>query len=94
MLYEELSHQIILSFYKVYNTLGFGFLEKVYVNALRHELIKGGLKAEKNTQIKVMRASMRHHHYDTFLDILIDGSHYFPTHKSKKYPTVYLFLHC
>lgn len=28
--YKELTHKIILIFYKVYNKLGYGFLEKVY----------------------------------------------------------------
>jgi hypothetical protein len=28
-LYQELTAEIIQAFYKVYNTLGFGFLEKV-----------------------------------------------------------------
>ncbi len=40
MKYEELTEQIIKAFYKVYNTLGYGFLEKVYENALAIELQK------------------------------------------------------
>jgi len=39
-LHQELSSNIISCFYKVYNTLGFGFLEKVYENALLIELTK------------------------------------------------------
>jgi GxxExxY protein len=38
MLFEELTEKIIKAFYKVYNTLGYGFLEKVYENALLVEL--------------------------------------------------------
>ena len=38
--YEDLTHKIIDAFYKVYNTLGYGFLEKVYENALLIELKK------------------------------------------------------
>jgi len=30
MLYSEITDKIINSFYKVYNVLGYGFLEKVY----------------------------------------------------------------
>jgi len=30
MLYEETTGRVIKAFYKVYNTLGYGFLEKVY----------------------------------------------------------------
>jgi len=33
-----LTHKVIGCAYKVHNTLGFGFLEKVYENALRVEL--------------------------------------------------------
>jgi hypothetical protein len=32
MLYSEMTDKIINSFYKVYNVLGYGFLEKVYEN--------------------------------------------------------------
>ncbi len=34
MLHEEITGAIIRAFYKAYNTLGYGFLEKVYENAL------------------------------------------------------------
>jgi GxxExxY protein len=37
-LHQDLTEIIIQSFYKVYNTLGYGFLEKVYQNALFLEL--------------------------------------------------------
>ena len=43
MLHEELTSQIIAAFYAVYNKLGYGFLEKVYENALILELCKSGL---------------------------------------------------
>jgi len=32
--YQELTDRIIKIFYKVYNKLGYGFLEKVYENAI------------------------------------------------------------
>ena len=38
-----LSGQVIGSAFTVLNTLGAGFLEKVYENALVHELRKGGI---------------------------------------------------
>lgn len=38
ILHEELTAQIIAGFYAVYNTLGPGFLEKVFENALTFEL--------------------------------------------------------
>ncbi len=43
LLYSELTWKIIKAFYTVYNTLGYGFLEKVYENALVIELRKMGL---------------------------------------------------
>jgi len=32
--YSEITDKIIKAFYQVYNTLGYGFLEKIYENAL------------------------------------------------------------
>ena len=40
--HQDITEAIIRAFYKVYNTLGYGFLEKVYENALFHELVKMG----------------------------------------------------
>lgn len=40
LLHEEITSAIIESFYVVYKKLGFGFLEKVYQNALAIELRK------------------------------------------------------
>ena len=34
MLHADITDKIIKTFYKVNNTLGFGFLEKVYENAM------------------------------------------------------------
>ncbi|MEN6335752.1 MAG: GxxExxY protein, partial [Phycisphaerales bacterium] len=56
----------------VSNTLGYGFLEKVYENALAHELRKAGIRAEQQYGIKV--------HYDGVVvgeyvaDLLVEGS--------------------
>ena len=58
-LHKDLSSKIINCFYTVYNTLGYGFLEKVYENALKIELEKCGLNVEKQKQIKV--------YYDDYL---------------------------
>lgn len=53
MKYEEITEKIIQAFYKVYNTLGYGFLEKVYENAMFIELIGMGFKVEKQKRISV-----------------------------------------
>jgi GxxExxY protein len=42
---SEVTGKILQAFYTVYNALGYGFLEKVYENALIHELIKMGITA-------------------------------------------------
>jgi GxxExxY protein len=52
-LYSELSDNIINCFYKVYNTLGFGFLEKIYQKSLEIELRKNGLMFESQYPVKV-----------------------------------------
>ena len=53
MLYEERTELIIQAFYKVYNTLGYGFLEKVYQNAFLFELKKTGFNVKSQFPIKV-----------------------------------------
>lgn len=52
-LHQQLTDQAIKAFYKVYNTFGFGFLERVYQNALFIELRNLGLQCETQKQIKV-----------------------------------------
>jgi GxxExxY protein len=53
MINQEKTSAILKCFYKVYNTLGFGFLEKVYENALYHELINNGIHCSKQVPITV-----------------------------------------
>lgn len=51
--YSDLTEEIIKCFYKVYNELGYGFLEKVYHNALLIELQNEEFKVESQKPIKV-----------------------------------------
>jgi GxxExxY protein len=51
--YEEITERIIQGFFSVYNSLGVGFLEKVYENALRVELIERGLAVRQQAPIQV-----------------------------------------
>ncbi|HVS71545.1 MAG TPA: GxxExxY protein [Phycisphaerae bacterium] len=53
MLHEQLTETIIGAAIKVANTLGCGFLEKVYENALAHELRKAGLIVAQQVPIAV-----------------------------------------
>lgn len=50
---NKISGKIINAAYKVSNTLGVGFLEKVYENALMIELKKDGLQAEQQKPVKI-----------------------------------------
>jgi GxxExxY protein len=50
---EDLTGKIIGCAMKVHRTLGSGFLESVYQNALAYELKKAGLKVECEVPIKV-----------------------------------------
>jgi len=52
-LYSDLSALILRAFYNVYNTLGYGFLEKVYENAMMIELNKIGLSCTQQQHIDV-----------------------------------------
>jgi len=54
MIHKALTDKIIKAFYKVYNTLGYGFLEKVYENALIIELENNGLNVEAQKPISVL----------------------------------------
>jgi GxxExxY protein len=51
---NQITGKIIGCAYSVSNTLGIGFLEKVYENALAHEVCKAGLKVEQQAPLKVV----------------------------------------
>ena len=68
--HKELSEKIISAFYKVYNTLGYGFLEKVYENALKIELEEMGVTAEAQHPIKVSYAGKIIGEY--YADLLVE----------------------
>ena len=53
MEYEELTHKIIGCAYKVFNELGFGFLESIYKKAMIIELTNSDLKVESEKPLKV-----------------------------------------
>lgn len=71
MKHEELTEQIIKAFYKVYNTLGFGFLESVYEKALYFELQNMGFKVEKQKSITVYYEEQEVGAY--FADLMVEG---------------------
>ncbi len=51
---NEISGKVIGAAMKVSNTLGSGFLEKVYENALAHELRKSGLEVKQQHAMTVL----------------------------------------
>ena len=51
---NEITERIIGCAFTVSNGLGCGFLEKVYENALSHELSKAGLTVEQQKEINVI----------------------------------------
>jgi len=68
--HSDITELIIKAFYKVYNTLGYGFLEKVYENAMLIELEEIGLLVEKQKHIKVYYDKKEVGEY--FADLLVE----------------------
>mgnify|MGYP001440948394 CR=1 FL=1 len=70
LLHEEITDKIIKSFYTVYNKLGYGFLEKVYENALLFELRQDGLNSARQVPIEVYYKEQCVGNY--FADLLVE----------------------
>lgn len=70
-LHKELTSKIIAGFYTVYNELGFGFLEKVYENALMYELQLMRLFVERQKPIEVYYKEKRVGEY--FADLVVES---------------------
>ena len=68
--HKEITDKIIRAFYTVYNVLGYGFLEKVYENALAIELRKMGLKVVQQAPIAVYYDGQLVGEY--FADLLVE----------------------
>jgi len=69
-LHKRLSDAILKIYYEVYNTLGYGFLEKVYQNAMCLELKNQGYNVEAQKQIKVYYKGIVVGEY--YADLIID----------------------
>ena len=70
-LHGDLTRSLIGVFYRVYDRLGFGFLESVYRNAFAKELEKLGIKFEREVAIDVWYDGSRIGHFRA--DFLIEG---------------------
>lgn len=53
LLHQDVTDKILRGFYNVYNELGYGFLEKVYENALMIEMEELGVNAAQQRPIQV-----------------------------------------
>jgi GxxExxY protein len=71
LLHEEITGQIIGAAFEVYNLLGYGFLEKVYENAMIRELQLRGLHATAQYPIKVSYKDAEVGDY--YADILVEN---------------------
>jgi len=70
-LHSDITALILKAFFKVYNTLGYGFLEKVYQNAMMIELRKLGLECEAEKAVIVYYDDQVVGYYDA--DILVSN---------------------
>ena len=69
LLHKSITDIILKVYYEVYNELGYGFLEKVYQNAMYFELKSLGYKVEAQKQIKVyFKQQLVGEYYSDLLD--------------------------
>ena len=54
LIHESLTRSVIGAFFEVYNTLGFGFLEHIYILALERELRSRGHQVRREAGVCVM----------------------------------------
>ena len=71
MKHADVTERIIKGFYKVYNTLGYGFLEKVYQNAMVIDLCRLGLDLEPQARIDVYYEGVQVGEY--FADLFVNS---------------------
>lgn len=72
MLYKELTGEILKAYYDVYNELGYGFLERVYQNAMFFELQSRGFTVEAQKKINVYYKEIPVGDY--FADIIVNDT--------------------
>jgi GxxExxY protein len=70
--HQELVDSILKQFYRVYNNLGYGFLERVYQNALYYALTNDGLQCEIEKPIQIFHDG--HIVGDYRADLLVEES--------------------
>ena len=75
MSFRELTYKINGAIFEVHRTLGEGFLEKVYENALLIELRNHGLQAESQVPIPVFYKGTIVGDY--VADLVVEDQHYY-----------------
>src|SRR4051812_22977239 len=71
-LHADLTRQIIGAYYRVYDSLGFGYLESVYKRALTIELRKRGLQVDCEVPVNVWYDGQQVGHFR--VDLLVEGA--------------------
>lgn len=93
---EALTYSVIGAFFEVYNQLGFGFLEQVYVNALEAELIARGHRVRREVMVRVYYKGkvIGRHRLDMIVDdklvVEVKSTHHLNDADPRK---VYAYLH-
>jgi GxxExxY protein len=71
LIHGDISDKVLRAFYTVYNTLGYGFLEKVYEKAMLIELTGMSLYCERQKPVKVYYGD--HQVGEYYADIVVEG---------------------
>lgn len=83
--HKEITEAIIGAAFEVHNVLGYGFLEKVYKNALQEELIRRGHKCSTEQLLKVKYKNVLVGEY--YADLFVDESVIVELKVAKEYRT-------
>ena len=70
LLHKSITDSILKVYYEIYNGLGYGFLEKVYQNAMYFQLKSLGYKVEAQKQINVYFKGQRVGEY--YSDLIVE----------------------
>jgi GxxExxY protein len=68
---EKLTHSILGAFFEVYNALGYGYLEHIYVTALERELLARGHSVAREVGVRVIYKGEELGYQR--LDMIVDG---------------------
>ncbi len=85
---QRLTHSVIGAFFEVYNTLGFGFLEHLYVLALERELVARGHRVAREVSVRVTYKGdqLGEQRIDMIVDdkVLVETKSTYDLHKAAK----------